>query len=51
MEEVIDPKTGLKSKKRVIKKDAVGKLLAQHKFKGSKKFMYFDLEGNLVILD
>lgn len=39
MEEVIDPKTGLKSKKRVVKKDAVAKLLAAHKFKGSKKFM------------
>lgn len=39
MEEVIDPITGFKSKKRVIKKDAVAKLLAANKFKGSKKFM------------
>jgi len=39
MEEVIDPKTGVMSKKRVVKKDAVAKLLAEHKFKGSKKFM------------
>jgi len=39
IEEVVDPVTGQKSKKRVIKKDAVAKLLASHKFKGSKKFM------------
>lgn len=38
--EEIDPVTGQKIKKRVIKADAAAKLLAANKIKGSTKFMY-----------
>jgi hypothetical protein len=38
--EEIDPVTGQKVKKRVIKADAAKKLLAATKIKGSSKFMY-----------
>ena len=51
MEEVIEPKTGLKFYKRVIKKDAAAKLLEEHKIKGIQKFIYFDEYRNLEIFD
>jgi hypothetical protein len=38
--EEIDPVTGQRVKKRVIKADAAKKLLQATKIKGSSKFMY-----------
>jgi len=38
--EEIDPVTGQKVKKRVIKADAARKMLEATKIKGSTKFMY-----------
>lgn len=49
--EEIDPVTGQKVKKRVIKADAARKMLEATKIKGSTKFMYYDRDGNLVIAD
>jgi len=43
--------TTRKVKKRVIKKEAAHKLLEGSKIKGSSKFMYFDENGNLVVMD